>query len=75
MHGVSQDDCLGRKDGSAVRLVGVAGMIYSQYRGELTDGACTRPLQPEEEINTLSMSSLRRMDGVLKNESCLRGRL
>ena len=74
MHGVSQDDCLGRKDGSAVRLVGVAGMIYSQYRGELTDGACTRPLQPEEEINTLSMSSLRRTGSFLENEICMQNR-
>jgi len=72
MHGVSQDDCLGRKDGSAVRLVGVAGMIYSQYRGELTDGACTRPLQPEEEINT--MSSLRRTGSYLENEICMQSR-
>ena len=74
MHGVSQDDCLGRKDGSAVRLVGVAGMIYSQYRGELTDGACTRPLQPEEEINTLSISSLRRTGSFLENEICMQSR-
>ena len=50
-------------------------MVNPQHRGEFIDGAYTGPIHPDEEFNTLSMSSLRRMDGVLKNESCLRGRL